>query len=63
MLRLSDGQLKQLRATAATIPVEARDAFLKLFAAHLELEGDLASASAFNRALAFARDSLYRDVA
>ena len=39
-------------------------AILKLLAAHLELEGDLASAAAFNRAVSFALDALHshRDV-
>ena len=37
--------------------------FLTLLIAHLELEGDEASAAAFNRALAFALDNLNaRDV-
>jgi hypothetical protein len=64
MLALTDDQLSQLRATAATLPVEQRGDLLKLVAAHMELEGDLASAAAFNRALAFAVDALHshRDV-
>ena len=36
---------------------------LKLVAGFLEFEGDVASAAAFNRALTFAVDHLYRDVA
>ena len=63
-LALSDDQLSQLRSTAATLPVEERGELLKLVAAHLELEGDLASAAAFNRAVSFALDALHshRDV-
>jgi hypothetical protein len=64
-LRLTDGQLKQLKLAAKSLPVEQRSAFLTLLVAHLELEGDMASAAAFSRALRFALDALHshRDVA
>jgi len=58
-LSLSDDQLSQLRATAATLPVEQRGDLLKLLAGYLEFEGDLASAAAFNRAVSFALDALH----
>ena len=64
LLSLTDDQLAQVRSTAATLPVEARDDLLKLIAGYLEFEGDFASAAAFNRALHFALDALHshRDV-
>jgi hypothetical protein len=62
-LRLTDGQLKQLKLAAKSLPIAQRSDFLTLLVAHLELEGDEASAAAFSRGLAFARDQLYRDVA
>jgi hypothetical protein len=57
-LRLTDGQLRELKLTAKTLPVERRSDFLTLLVAHLELEGDTASAAAFSRALRFALDAL-----
>jgi hypothetical protein len=62
-LRLTDQQIRELKLTAKTLPVERRSDFLTLLIAHLELKGDEASAAAFSRALAFAVDHLYRDVA
>jgi hypothetical protein len=62
-LRLTDGQ--QLKLAARSLPVEQRSDFLTLLVAHIELEGDEASAAAFSRALRFALDALHsaRDVA
>jgi hypothetical protein len=62
-LALTDDQLSQLRSTAALLPVELRADLVRLVAGYMQLEGDLASAAAFNRALTFAVDHLYRDVA
>jgi hypothetical protein len=57
-LSLTNQQLNELKLAGATVPVELRDDLLKLRVAHLELEGDEASAGAFPRALSFALDML-----
>jgi hypothetical protein len=57
MLRLSDDQLTQLRATASTLALERRHDLLRLIAGYLEFEGESTEA-AFSRALAFALDTL-----
>ena len=57
MLRLSDDQLTQLRATASTLALEQRHDLLRLIAGYLEFEGESTEA-AFSRALAFALDTL-----
>jgi hypothetical protein len=62
-LSLTEPQLNELKLAAATLPLELRGDLLKLVAGFLEFEGDVASAAAFNRALTFAVDHLYRDVA
>ena len=63
-LSLSDDQLNQLRSTAATLPVELRADLVRLVAGFMQVEGDVASAASFGRALAFAVDALHshRDV-
>jgi hypothetical protein len=52
-LALTDQQLNELKVTASTLPIELRGDL-----AHLELEGDLASAAAFAHALRFGLDAL-----
>ena len=62
-LALNDQQLSELRATAATLPVELRTDFLKLIAGYMNVEGETTDA-AFTRAYNFALDALHchRDV-
>jgi len=57
-LALSDEQLAELRQAAAALPVLLRDDFLRLIAAHLELEGGWVGDAAFARAIRFAFNSL-----
>ena len=56
-IALSDNQMRELRACAATLPVELRSGLLQLIAGYLKAEGGLTDAS-FQRALAFALDQL-----
>jgi hypothetical protein len=53
----------ELRATAATLPVDVRNDFLKLIATYMNVEGESTDA-AFARAYNFALDALHshRDV-
>jgi hypothetical protein len=62
-LSLTNDQLNQLRSTAATLPVELRNDFLKLIAGYMNVEGETTDA-AFTRAYNFALDALHshRDV-
>jgi len=57
-LALTDNQLNELDLTAATLPVELRGGLLKLVAGYMHVEGDVASAASFDRALRFAVDNL-----
>jgi len=57
-LALSDEQLAELRQAAAALPVLLRGDFLRLIAAHLELEGGWVDDAAFARAIRFAFNSL-----
>jgi hypothetical protein len=50
-LSLTDDRLSQLRSTAATLPVELRNDFLKLIAGYMNVEGETTDA-AFVRARA-----------
>jgi hypothetical protein len=58
-IALSDAQMHELKSTAATLPVDRRGDLLKLVAGFMQVEGDLASADAFTRALTFALDQLH----
>jgi hypothetical protein len=53
-LSLTDDQMNQLRATAASLPLDQRTHLVKLVAGFIQLEGDAASAGTFSRALRFA---------
>jgi hypothetical protein len=59
LISFNDDQLNQLRATAASLPLDQRTHLVRLVAGFMQVEGDLASSATFARALRFAVDSVH----